>query len=497
VVSEVLSRGARSCAPSALPGLGFLAPTSTVDTPEAAENEKRKERVVDLGAHAENHWKPLGVVTAALYKEGKGESGVSAAAACEVGMMVRIAGVIAVLGKPNGGIAPTYFNAGSATPLSSADCAFSSLAKAFGGAGLAKTTATLLSMSSHGFFGAQLSEEQDRQAQVFRDNWTAHLESIQRSLENMQAGASGALLAGLEALSACLAEAKPAQVAAGAQMLPVNEEYSAPAAAILVEARHPWKKTPPAVEALMEGNSNLPETFAACVVSGVEKLKSTGYNLTLSLALVGSKTQAEKDFAAGKNPLLVVPGGAAFTTSLKQFPPIFGTNVVSKLEIATQELLPFAAFATAVTVGAPAQVGQETVCGFARAPLTVDLKATLQKAAVLVSDGFVKTVLFECGNIFVEDEVPSEKMPGDTPTYMADGFQECTRTCKIANLAKEGTSREWRVVYDGSSKNLTEQLVSSSEAGEAHLKDMAAAVEKDLRSFLARECLIYALSVPN
>lgn len=56
-------------------------------------------------------------------------------------------------------------------------------------------------------------------------------------------------------------------------------------------------------------------------------------------------------------------------------------------------------------------------------------------------------------------------------------------------------TRQYRVVYDGSVKNLaaTKELSTDAAKGQGHIESLAAASEMEVGAFLTKKCLVYAI----
>ena len=496
-----------------IPGETVLFPSTQIDDPSAAEEDKGfkvKKRALQVSAM--QSVAKLNDVSISIYNEGK--DGPSAASTAKVGMEMEVSGVCA-----NPVDSSIFINASKVTQVASAPAAHNTakfVMEYCMRPEQQKQAVFNCSRTADGWFDTVgLNAAQEHQARVCQAMWRMVLQGTADRLGVMAQGKPEAMAAELNAHEHRI-RALSAESLAKGELPPVwieSSKHDANIAPIVCKGILPWNDVNPLAMTLMDGGASaeaLPGTLAIPVVSKVDTTLTTIVSVEITMFSVFDKEGALQALREGKDsPLLMSHGPAAcFTLSLRTLAPEFGTWKKNRVMMAAKELLRYADFAAFVKVsnlekGAVNAIKTDFCSGF-----FLDMKSTLKKSSIKVSEDFIKREMCFGNTQYVAKKDKDEKldpMPNtsmELPTLLENHYQELsTDSFVLDDLQKDadklGKKIEFRVVYPDVIENLKETGPGETEdatKGDAHMVEICKDV-MEVREMITNHALVYAMLV--
>ena len=498
-----------------IPGETVLFPSTQIDDPSAAEDDKGgfkvKKRALQVSAM--QSVAKLNDVSISFYNVGKGadgKEGPTAASTATVGMEIEVSGVCA--NPVNSSI---YINASKVTPVGSAPAAHNTakfVMEYCMRPEQQKQAAFNCSRAADGFFDTTgFNPAQEHQARICQTMWKTTAEGTADRLAVMAQGKPEAMATELNAHEQRI-RATPAEgLANGGNTIWLKGGYDANIAPIVCKGTTPWSPTPPLVETLAAGGAvadALPGTLAIAKVTNVD-VQGNGVSIEVTIASCFDKEGAMQALQEKKdNPLLLSQGPAAcFSLSLRALAKDIGTWKKERVVMGAKQLLPFADFAAFVKVKNLEKGATNTITSDFPNGFFIDMTETLKKCSIKVSEDFIKKEMCLGSTQYVAKKDKDEKLePLDTsvelPTLLENHYQELsTDSFVLEDLKKDATKAgktiEFRVVYDGVIQNLEagHKEAEDSSEGEKHIADICGAAEIELREMLTANALVYAVLV--
>jgi hypothetical protein len=518
IVTGVITNGAQDIVRTGIEGEVFLFPSRVVDTPEAAETDKKdgafkgKER--ELVVSPMHTVRKLSTFSSSFYKDGKdgGETGV---VACEPGMLVEINGVC-VNAITKGGNTSFYLNGGKVACLMDKAPSAAALAKHMIALNsqekMQEWSAFACSIPACGFFDGvdDLNSAQKTQALACNAMWKKLVEGAADRLGVMAGGKDEAVAQQLELHEQRIRATPPEKVAAGDTALFLIDKYDSTIAPIVQQGLTPHSRVPGMIQTLQNGGEEarkLPQQFTAPFTTNIET-RGKQLNMEMRVTYVFDRDAAIEAIDKGdESPILATPAaGIAMSLSMRDFAVKFGSLLEDKVSMACTQLLPIADFAAFPKMSNIESGGAEAIrSDFPEGgSLYLDVPATLKKGSVLVSEGFVKTNLCGGGGQYVPPKVGKDIGRFDFPekvTSMPDleeyAYQEITYdSFDVENWAELGNI-EFRVVcpnvFDAIKND--EAIATDQAKGEAFLKELGHDTPSKMKTFLTGTCLVYAVLV--
>lgn len=517
IVTGVIANGAQDIVRTGVEGEVYLFPSKIVDTPEAAETDKKdgfkgKER--QLVVSSMQTVRKLSTFSSSFYKDGKdgGETGV---VACQPGMLVEINGVC-VNAITKGGSTSFYLNGGKVACLMDKAPSEAALPKHMIALNsqekMQEWSSFACSIPANGFFQGvdDLNPAQKTQALACNAMWKKLVEGAADRLGVMAGGKEEAIAQQLEADEQRVRATPPEKVAAGETTLFLIDRYDSTIAPIVQMGLTPNNKVPSMIQTLQAGGveaRKLPQAFTAPWIINIET-RGKQLNIEMRVAYVFDRDAALEAVDKGDDsPILVTPAaGIAMSLSMRDFAVKFGSLLEDKVAMACMQLLPIADFAAFPKMSNIEQGGAEAIrSDFPEGgSLYLDVPATLKKGSVVVSEGFVKTNLCGGGCQYVPPKVAKDVGRFDFPdkiTSMPDleefGYQELSYdSFDVENWSDLGEI-EYRIVcpdvFDAIKND--EAIASDQAKGEAFLKELGHDSPAKMKTFLTGVCLVYAVLV--
>ena len=518
IVTSVITNGAQDIVRTGVEGEVYLFPSKVVDTPEAAETDKKngafKGKDRQLVVSSMQTMRKLSTFSSSFYKDGKdgGETGV---VACQPGMLCEINGVC-VNAITKGANTNFYLNGGKVSCLMDKAPSEAALAKHMIALNsqekMQEWSAFACSIPANGFFQGvdDLNPAQKTQAVACQAMWKKLVEGAADRLAIMAGGKEEAIAQQLEADEQRIRATPPEKVAAGDTALFLIDRYDSTIAPIVQMGLTPNNKVPGMIQTLQAGGveaRKLPQQFTAPWIINIEA-RGKQLNIEMRVAYVFDRDAAIEAIDKGDDsPVLVTPAaGIAMSLSMRDFAVKFGSLLEDKVAMACTQLLPIADFACFPKMSNIEHGGAEAIrSDFPEGgSLYLDVPATLKKGSVVVSEGFIKTNLCAGGGQFVPPKVGKDVGRFDFPdkvTSMPDleeyGVQEITYDSFDLDNWSELGDIEYRVVcpdvFDAIKND--EAIASDQAKGEGFLKELGHDTPSKMKIFLTGVCLVYAVLV--
>lgn len=522
VVTGVISNGAQDIVRSGVNGEVYLFPSQVVDTPETAEANKKdggfKSKARELLISPYQSVRKLSTFSASFYRDSK-DGGASPVMQCEPGSLVEISGVC-VNAVTKNGATNFYLNGGKITLLSDKAPSPGKLPRFM--ISLCKQpdvqewSAFTGSIAMRGFFDEDqfsfMSPPQQTQALACQAVWTRLVTSVADRLAIMAQGKDENVAAQLNAYEQRIRAMPPAKLAAGDMALFPVDQYDTTLFPVVQNGMSPSDNVPEFMKLLQgtpEEQAKLPSTFTAPWVVNVA-CHGNAINVDLRIAYIFNTMAAIEAFDKGDegSPVLATSSaGAAMTLSMRDFAVKFGSLYKEKVTMACDALLYTGDKAVFVKMshvedGGAAAIKTEFPEG---GTMYLDMAASLNRHAILVSESFIKTNLCGGGSQFVPPKAGKDVEKLDFPqgvTEMPDleeyNYQEITGDAfDIDNWASLSGGVEYRVVCPDVRTTLASkpELASDSAKGENFLKELGHGTPAAMKTFLTGSCLVYARRV--
>lgn len=521
IVTGIIAKGAQDVVRTGVEGEVYMFPSRAMESPETAEtgadkDSKFKSKARELVVSPTQSVRKLSTFSSMFYKDGK-DGADAPVMSCAPGMMIEISGVC-VNAVTRGGVTNCYLNGGKITCKTSnapsPGCLPEHMIRLCKQEKMQEWSAFAGSIAMKGFFDenhlSAMSDAQKQQAVDCQAMWELLVEGAADRLAIMAQGKDEAIAAQLNAHEQRIRATPPAKLASGDVSLFLTDRYDCTLMPVLQVGMSPWDRVPEFVKMLegtAEEQASLPQKFTAPWVVNVA-FQGKAINLDMRIAYVFNKDAAVEAFDKGDDgsPLLVTEtAGAAMTLSLRDHGFKFGSLFEEKVKMACDAMLYTGDFAAFVKMSNVEDGGAEVIkTDFPEGgTIYLDVKSSLARHSVLVSEDFVKTNMCGGGTLFVPPRVSKdveklEFLQGVTemPDLEEYGYQEITYDAfDIDNWSSLSGTIEYRVVHPGVRAALAanKDLASDSAKGEHHLKEQAGATSPaEMKQWLTGSCLVYA-----
>jgi hypothetical protein len=376
------------------------------------------------------------------------------------------------------------------------------------------SNALLASMAAgNGFFGVDnLDEHLTIQANDLRERWQQLVESCVARLERsvMALSSNEKLCAAINTHIDRLKTTKACDVAAGHTSLfrtDLHKDLETPFVfPVLQLGVTPVSEATEQCAMLFDPSQrdSLPNSFAEFKVV---EIQTKGSLMTVALRpfIVARKSAAITAIDEGCNPILSTRGAAVAVKLSKRSlgPATFGVFSDSKIDFVANALLPVADMVMWTSVF-PRAYEDCVLNGFFPSAHAIDMVYALKEVGIPVCKEWLDTQMLSGRGVLIYHAGDSETLVepsngcGPVPNLFKNAYQALSEgSFELESLKlPDGKNLEIRVVYEGVLDNVkaSPAIVSSTDAGEAHLAEIAAAVDSPLREFL-RASVVYAVAV--
>lgn len=507
----------------------FCLPTKTEEaTPEAIAKDPNAKgaTVIDLETGINSVIKAnfLNQITCSFYtdtaggKPGKGGAGggggggggdkdASSIENVSVGSKVLISNVTCSFGKDRQVL---YTNAKKATMLRASNVASADIIQELRGSNSQETSALMLAMTLHGFHGYPTGNSaQEAQAEACRSAWKQSMEGITAKLKSLANGATAEKTQeALQKLVHGAQEVSAESASAGAIPLPVDihKDCTSPYSAVLLQTGvSPEMQVPDAVLSLFDKVSaaGLPSSFVSAQVASVD-FRGALVQVSYLLRFVFDKQAALEAIDEGMDPVLSSNTPAASTKFSKRSigPELVGSLTNSKIEIALTEVLPYADQAVVTSVFP--RDATDMLDGHFGSSSGIDFASGIERAAIAVSKEWLNSNMLSGRGVHIysspTDEEVFEPATGATPSPTLARSRYVALSEESFELdelkAPDGKEIKFFVVYDGCAKDVkaNASINTNVEAGEEHIAQVVAAKETEVKEFLKKSTVVYAIA---
>lgn len=522
-----VSAGNSTVVTTNIDGVAFGLPTKQMEaSPDQLAKDPNAKGPVLIEIDIDHKTGYLGQFSASFFMD-QGKPGAkddsSSVELCVPGNRVEITGVSCAFGKNGDAL---YTNARKIVPLlsppSPCDTAKAMISE-FSHARVQSTAAFMLSQTMNGFFGVTYAEGAlTEQTAVCKQLWESFVTSSASKCDAIAASFAGDADRN-EAADAMVAQAafvraiSPPEAASGTLLFntPLGKDLVTPYAAPVVQKG----LAPGAVAGQMccdlfdpSKASSLPSSFVEGRVDGINfrgNLVQIGYRLNFVFDSAAAIKVINCETEAG-NPVLDTCKAAVSVKLSKRSlgPEMMGSLVDSKVEMGVTQLFPFMDQVAVASIY-PRDPSHANVDGHFCSGLGFDMVDGIQKAGVQISIEFLDAEMLGKRGVHIysapEDAAMIEPATGvgPSPTLSKSGYQALSEgSFEVDSLKPPADSEktvQFFVVYNKCLEDVTAkpELATSVDAGETHLRDVAAVAREDgdLKAFLKLDCLVYAVAV--
>jgi hypothetical protein len=521
LVMSVVPNGAQDVISTSIPGESYLFPTRKINTPEMEEDKKDnfKRAPRELVVEENSILRKGSVVCVSFYLKDKGDLD-TGAALCDVGSIVEVSGVSA-----NAPSTPdvVYVNASRIVPLEKTPTPPAlhtvpeMMIETFQQPHLAKWAAFSMSVPADGFYTTtDLNGDQLVQVAACQKMWTALKNDVVNELAVMATGKDGHMEHVFNVHRDRVAAIDVCDLAMGKTLLFRTDAHDGYVAPLVQNGRSPWDKTPQIMQDLLEGGDKakaLPTSFVIPYITHAT-IEGNGINVDIAAVYVFDRDavlESIKTNGADANPFLATDRAAvSFSYSMRELGASIGVMNKKRLKLFVDNVLILADMAVVPKVENLERAGdiESVKSDFPVAGPFINMRSTLKRTALLVSDEFLKKVFVPnyqpgCdedgigfpGCVDKGEKYDMPKMTKDRAELSVNGFQNINNNSFTYSdlVTPGGGAREYRIVIPDCIETLAadKELASDETKGDAHVANAAKVAGFKLRDYIINECLVF------
>ena len=525
LVMSVVPNGAQDVITTSIPGENYLIPSRKISTPEMEEERKAgtdayKRAPRELVLDENSVLRKGSIASVSFYVKNDSGDSDTGAALCDVGSIVEISGVSA-----NAPDTPevVYVNASRIVPLDKTPVPPAlhevpqTMISTFQQEWMAKWAAFTMSVPADGFYSmSDPNDDQLRQIMACQNMWTTLKTEVGDQLNSMLLGKEPLVQQAIDAHRARVAAINVADVAMGKVSLFRVDSHDGYVAPLVQTGRSPWDKTPQMMRDLLAGGDAakaLPKSFVVPYVTHAT-IEGNGLNVDLACVYVYDRDAALESLKVeGADPFPATERAAvSFSYSMRELGNFIGVMNKKRLKLFVDHVLVLSDMAVVPKVENLERAGnvESIKSDFPVAGPYIDMRSTLKRVAIKVSDGFLKKIFVPNyqpdsdeesigfpGFADKGDKYENPKMTKDRAELSTHGFQNINNNAfNYSDLTTPGgNEREYRVVIPDCTETLEKdpELATDEAKGDAHIAKVAKDGGYKLRDYILNESLAFVI----